>query len=134
MAVGDCTSIRVWDQNGRQLFSCETYDGEVATKLLFRTGSTFAVVTQDHNFLLYKLGRSDTGALELLSDGMQSQRAVLSGLQSLLKCSIIRATIATEIASPECVQYVTSKASKCLILWNNARDACTRVLSLRIIR
>jgi U3 small nucleolar RNA-associated protein 13 len=71
VAVGDCTSIRVWDLNGRQLIACDTYDGEVVTKLLYRTGSAFAIATQDHNFLQYKLGRSHDGALELLSDGMQ---------------------------------------------------------------
>jgi U3 small nucleolar RNA-associated protein 13 len=71
VAVGDCTSIRIWDQSGCQLISCDTYDGEVVTKLLFKAGNTFTTVTQDHNFLRYKLGRSDVGALELLSDGMQ---------------------------------------------------------------
>jgi U3 small nucleolar RNA-associated protein 13 len=71
VAVGDCTSIRVWDLNGRQILECDTYDGEVATKLLFRTGSAFAIATQDHNFLKYELGRSETGALELISGGMQ---------------------------------------------------------------
>jgi hypothetical protein len=37
VAVGDCTSIRIWDQSGCQLISCDTYDGEVVTKLLFRS-------------------------------------------------------------------------------------------------
>jgi len=31
VAVGDCTSIRIWDQSGCQLISCDTYDGEVVT-------------------------------------------------------------------------------------------------------
>jgi U3 small nucleolar RNA-associated protein 13 len=71
VAVGDCSSIRVWDLNGQQLIACDTYDGEVVTKLLFRTGCAFAIATQDHNFLQYKLGRSGSGSLELISDGMQ---------------------------------------------------------------
>jgi U3 small nucleolar RNA-associated protein 13 len=71
VAVGDCTSIRVWDLNGRQLISCDTYDGEVVTKLLFKSGCAFAIATQDHNFLQYKLRRSENGALELIFDGMQ---------------------------------------------------------------
>lgn len=71
VAVGDCTSVRVWDLNGRQLITCDTYDGEVVTKLLFKTGSAFAIATQDHNFLQYKLSRSDEGSLQLTYDGMQ---------------------------------------------------------------
>ena len=64
VAVGDSASVRVWDLNGQQLIACDTYDGEVVTKLLFRSGSAFAVATQDHNFLQYQLSRSKTGALE----------------------------------------------------------------------
>jgi len=71
VAVGDSASVRVWDLNGQQLFACDTYDGEVVTKLLFRSGSAFAVATQDHNFLQYQLSRSKNGALELVSGGMQ---------------------------------------------------------------
>jgi len=109
VAVGDCTSIRVWDQSGRQLFSCETYDGEVATKLLFRTGSTFAVVTQDHNFLQYKLCRSDTGALELLSDGMQCGYHAEVTDVALISPSVV--AVATNSNSVRVIDFISREST-----------------------
>jgi U3 small nucleolar RNA-associated protein 13 len=109
VAVGDSISIRVWDRNGRLLITCDTYDGEVVTKLLFRTGSEFAVVTQDHNFLKYKLARTGTGALELIFGGMQCGYHAEVTDVALISPSTV--AVATNSNSVRAINFITRESS-----------------------